>query len=70
MPARDESCWASWWISRFAACAICSSWPSAGSSALTWPRFSKAPAAIREATSPACAPPMPSATANSGDRAK
>src|SRR4051794_21630902 len=26
--------------------------------------------AIREATSPACAPPMPSATTNSGERAK
>ena len=31
---------------------------------------SKAPAAIREATSPACAPPMPSATAKTGARAK
>ena len=39
-------------------------------SSLTRPRRSKAPAAIREATSPACAPPIPSATANSGARAK
>ena len=70
IPAREESSWASRWISRFADCAICSSCPSAGSSALTLPRRSKAPAAIREATSPACAPPIPSATAKSGGRAK
>ena len=31
---------------------------------------SKASIAMREATSPACAPPIPSATTNTGERAK
>ena len=70
MPAREESSWASRWISLLAAWAISSSCPSAGVSLTTCGRRSNAPAAIREATSPACAPPIPSATANTGGRAK
>ncbi len=68
MPAREESRWASSWISRLASCAIPSSWLSAGTSSSM--SCSKAPAAIREATSPAWAPPIPSATANTGELAK
>ena len=45
-----------------------SSWVSAGSSSSEL--RSKAPAAIRDATSPAWAPPIPSATAKMGERAK
>src|SRR5271170_7389057 len=55
------------WMRALADCASVASassgWPPSGRPA--W----KASTAMREATSPACAPPMPSATTNSGERA-
>ena len=62
MPERLESVWASSWMRRFAVSAIPRRYVSADSS----PRAtgSKDSAAIRDATSPAWAPPIPSATAN------
>src|SRR5215831_5430788 len=55
------------WIRRFAACTTAAI-AASGSEASPRPCW-KASTAIRAATSPACAPPIPSATTNSGARA-
>ncbi len=68
IPEREASCSASLWILSLAALTTrdrkCSGASSPSSA------DSKASAAIREATSPAWAPPIPSATANTGASAK
>ena len=69
MPDRVESCWASPWIRWFAASVILRRNASAGSVPVR-SASSKDSAAIRDATSPAWAPPIPSATTNSGALAK
>src|SRR5258708_7432658 len=67
MPACSAFEWESSWIREFAERA------SAASASSAWVVSSRPglndSTAIREATSPACAPPMPSATTNSGERA-
>ena len=67
MPCSDSSARARSWM-RLLACSItltsASGFESPGSSS------SNERTAISDATSPACAPPMPSATTNSGARTK
>jgi hypothetical protein len=67
IPARLASRWASSWIRRLASWAMRFSSVS-GAVPPSW--RSNASVAIREATSPAWAPPIPSATAKTGARAK
>src|SRR5271165_413030 len=67
MPACSALEWDSSWIREFAWSASADS-ASSGSEASSRPCLNDS-TAIREATSPACAPPMPSATTNSGARA-
>src|SRR5271165_4090750 len=67
MPACSALEWDSSWIREFAWSASADS-ASSGSEASSRPCLNDS-TAIREATSPACAPPMPSATTNSGERA-
>src|SRR5271170_205237 len=62
MPACSALLWESSWMRALAAR------PSSGVGASGRPSW-KDSTAILEATSPACAPPMPSATTNSGERA-
>ena len=68
MPEREASCCAREWIWVFASSAIERRKVSGDS--LPRSAGSNASAAILDATSPAWAPPIPSATANSGERAK
>src|SRR5450759_2703378 len=67
MPACAALEWDSSWMREFAACASVAS-AASGCEASVRP-WRKDSTAIFEATSPACAPPMPSATTNSGARA-
>ena len=67
IPAREGSARASSWIRRFASSIVSRRKPSAGASGRS---RSKASAAVFEATSPACAPPIPSATTKIGARTK
>src|ERR671924_59041 len=64
IPRRDSSAAASSWIRLFAPRAIASSLRSGGMSASTW--LPNSSVAICDATSPARAPPIPSATAKKG----
>ena len=67
MPACSALEWDREWMrslaERASSASSCSGWAASGSPG--W----KASTAIREATSPACAPPIPSATTNRGARA-
>ena len=67
IPASSGSRRARSWIVRFAASIVCRSSCSGGACGSS---RSKDSAAVFEATSPAWAPPMPSATTNSGPRMK
>ncbi len=65
IPAREGSARASWWILLFAASIVSRSTGSGGASGRS---RSKDSAAAFEATSPAWAPPIPSATTKIGAR--
>src|SRR5271170_1506608 len=67
IPACSALAWDSSWICELASSARAES-ASSGSAGSSRPCL-KDSTAIREATSPACAPPIPSATTNSGERA-
>ena len=64
IPERLESLWATLWMRSLATSAIARRYASGDSPLRS--AGSNESAAIREATSPACAPPIPSATANTG----
>ena len=66
MPACSVSLADSSWMRALAERVSCAS-ASSGAPESSRPRL-KASIAIREATSPACAPPMPSATTKRGER--
>src|ERR1700704_3434634 len=68
MPACSALLCDSSWIRAFASRVSCASAASGFAAPCSPP--SKDSTAIREATSPACAPPIPSATTNSGARAR